>query len=71
MYERIDDRGFLNSPFISGVDEFMNYVISQPTSMGETNIKCPCSKYKDRKFWNRNIVKLYLLKNGFVKTYYL
>ena len=41
MYERIDDRGFLNSLFISGVEEFMNHAISQPTSMGGTSIQCP------------------------------
>ena len=38
MQERIDDKGFLNSLFIFGVEEFMNYVISQPTSIGGTSI---------------------------------
>ncbi|XP_063940027.1 uncharacterized protein LOC108193726 isoform X2 [Daucus carota subsp. sativus] len=71
MYERIDDRGFLNALFNSGVEEFMNYAISQPTSMGGTSIQCPCSKCKNRKYWNGDTVKLHLLKNGFVKDYYV
>nr|XP_017219141.1 PREDICTED: uncharacterized protein LOC108196387 isoform X2 [Daucus carota subsp. sativus] len=71
MYERTDESGFLNSLFISGVEEFMNHVISQPTSMNGTSIQCPCTKCKNRKFWKSDIVKLHLLKNGFVRDYYI
>ena len=46
MYQRINNQGYLNSAFVKGLEELMNYVKSQPTSMDGTNIKCPCSTVK-------------------------
>ena len=70
MYQRTDNRGYLNDAFVVGLEEFMNYVISQPSSMNGTNIKCPCIKCNNRKYWDANTVKLHLLKKGFVRDYY-
>ncbi|KAK1398943.1 hypothetical protein POM88_008806 [Heracleum sosnowskyi] len=71
MYPRVDSRGLLNHAFVVGLEEFMNHVISQPSSLNRTNIKCPCTKCKFKRHWDAKIVKLHLLKKGFVENYYV
>ncbi|XP_074347215.1 uncharacterized protein LOC141686052 [Apium graveolens] len=71
MYQRIYSRGFLTSAFLSGLEKFMEYVISQESSMNGTNIQCPYFKCENGKFWNAGTVKLHLLKKGFVRDYYV
>ncbi|KAK1361057.1 hypothetical protein POM88_045531 [Heracleum sosnowskyi] len=71
MYPRVDSRGLLNHAFVVGLEEFMNHVISQPSSLNGTNIKCPCTKCKFKRHWDAKIVKLHLLKKGFVENYYV
>ncbi|KAK1359644.1 hypothetical protein POM88_044118 [Heracleum sosnowskyi] len=46
MYQRKDSKGYLNPAFVKGLESFMQYVISLPTSFDGTNIQCPCSKYR-------------------------
>ena len=70
MYQRIDSR-FLTPAFINGLENFMQYIISQEESMDGINIQCPCFKCENRKFWNGETIKLHLLKKGFVKDYYV
>ncbi|KAK1387060.1 hypothetical protein POM88_015238 [Heracleum sosnowskyi] len=71
MYPRVDSSGLLNHAFVVGLEEFMNHVISQPSSLNGTNIKCPCTKCKFKRHWDAKIVKLHLLKKGFVENYYV
>ncbi|KAK1354706.1 hypothetical protein POM88_047962 [Heracleum sosnowskyi] len=72
MYQRKDKRGSLNPVFLKGLDNFMQYVISRPSSYNGTNIQCPCSKCRNfGGFWNAETVKLHLMKNGFVSDYYV
>ncbi|KAK1356981.1 hypothetical protein POM88_050237 [Heracleum sosnowskyi] len=52
MYQRVDDRGYLNNAFVVGLEEFMKHAISQQSSLNGTNIQCPCSKCKHIKFWD-------------------
>ena len=70
MYQRLDNKRFLNPIFLDGLENFMQYVISQPSSMNDTNIKCPCSKCKNCRFWNAETVKIHLMSKGFVRDYY-
>ena len=69
MYQRLNNQGCLNPAFVDGLEEFMKHVISQPSSMGGTNIKCPCFNCKNRRHWDVSTVEL-LLRKGFVKDYY-
>ncbi|KAL8107950.1 hypothetical protein AgCh_024382 [Apium graveolens] len=39
--------------------------------MSGRNIQCPCFKCENHKFWNAETVKLYLLKKGFIRDYYV
>ncbi|KAK1369205.1 hypothetical protein POM88_035297 [Heracleum sosnowskyi] len=72
MYQRKDKRGCLNPVFLKGLDNFIQYVISRPSSYNGTNIQCPCSKCRNfGGFWNAETVKLHLMKNGFVSDYYV
>ncbi|KAK1377006.1 hypothetical protein POM88_033199 [Heracleum sosnowskyi] len=71
MYQRTDNRGLLNDSFVVGLEEFMNHVISQPSSFNGMNINCPCTKCKFIRHWDAQTVKLHLLKKGFVKNYYV
>ncbi|KAK1370463.1 hypothetical protein POM88_036555 [Heracleum sosnowskyi] len=70
MYQRLDSQGCLNPAFVNGVENFMEYVISRPSSLDGINIRCPCFNCKNIKFWNAETVKLHLLKKGFVRNYY-
>ncbi|KAK1353411.1 hypothetical protein POM88_052546 [Heracleum sosnowskyi] len=70
MYQRLDSQGCLNPAFVNGVENFMEYAISRPSSLDGINIQCPCFNCKNIKFWNAEIVKLHLLKKGFVRDYY-
>ncbi|KAK1352048.1 hypothetical protein POM88_053762 [Heracleum sosnowskyi] len=70
MYQRLDSQGCLNPAFVNGVENFMEYVISRPSSLDGINIQCPCFNCKNIKFWNAETVKLHLLKKGFVRNYY-
>ncbi|KAK1397248.1 hypothetical protein POM88_007111 [Heracleum sosnowskyi] len=71
MYQRIDSRGFLNPVFLDGLKIFMQYVISQPSSLDGTNIQCPYFKCENGRFWNADTVNMHLMKNGFVRDYYV
>ncbi|KAK1362528.1 hypothetical protein POM88_047002 [Heracleum sosnowskyi] len=71
MYERKDSAGFLSNVFITGLEEFMQHAIAQPSSLNGTNIQCPCSKCKNKRHWDADTVKLHLLKNGFIPGYYM
>ena len=70
MYQRTNSGGYLNDAFVAGLEEFMNYVISQSSSMIGTNIKCLCVNCKNKRFWDADTVKLHLLRKGFIKDYY-
>ncbi|KAK1402955.1 hypothetical protein POM88_002560 [Heracleum sosnowskyi] len=71
MYQR-KVKGYLNPAFVKGLENFMQHVISLPSSFNGTNIQCPCSKCRHiGGFWDAETVKLHLLKNGFVSDYYV
>ncbi|KAK1368609.1 hypothetical protein POM88_034701 [Heracleum sosnowskyi] len=71
MYQR-KVKGYLNLAFVKGLENFMQHVISLPSSFNGTNIQCSCSKCRHiGGFWDAKTVKLHLLKNGFVSDYYV
>ncbi|KAK1394087.1 hypothetical protein POM88_013143 [Heracleum sosnowskyi] len=64
MYQR-KVKVYLNPAFVKGLENFMQHVISLPSSFNGTNIQCPYSKCRHiGGFWDAETVKLHLLKNG-------
>ncbi|XP_054785879.1 uncharacterized protein LOC129292331 [Prosopis cineraria] len=70
MYSRRDESGKgLNKKFIDGVEQFVAFVLSQPNLVSNGQIRCPCSKYDNKKFLEYEIVKVHLYRHGFVPNY--
>ncbi|GLT34232.1 hypothetical protein SLA2020_087580 [Shorea laevis] len=65
---RVDDSGFVTNEFKEGVQFFVRFAFSRPKAKSE--IKCPCSKCKCRKWGNPEVVSVHLCKQGFMNNYY-
>jgi len=70
MYNRLmsNRRGY-NEVFLEGVDEFVSYAC-QERNLSNGKIRCPCSKYKNLKFFHFEEVKVHLYKKGFIPAYW-
>ncbi|GLT41667.1 hypothetical protein SLA2020_157120 [Shorea laevis] len=66
---RVDDFGFVTNEFKEGVQFFVRFAFSRPQAKSE--IKCPCSKCRCRKWGNPEVVSMHLCKHGFMNNYYL
>ncbi|GLU15885.1 hypothetical protein SLE2022_323410 [Rubroshorea leprosula] len=64
----VDDSGFVTDEFKEGVKFFVRFAFSRPKAKSE--IKCPCSKCKCRKWGNPEIVSMHLCKHRFMNNYY-
>ncbi|KAM3378374.1 hypothetical protein P3S68_010787 [Capsicum galapagoense] len=71
MYERLDGRGGLYSRFVTGVDEFIQFVCSQPNCMSDDKVRCPCAKCQNYKFMDVETVKCHLYQSGFIQNYFI
>ncbi|GLT98389.1 hypothetical protein SLE2022_158960 [Rubroshorea leprosula] len=65
---RVDNSGFVTDEFKEGVQFFVRFAFSRPNAKSE--IKCPCSKCKCRKWGNPEVVSVHLCKHGFMNNYY-
>ncbi|GLT46528.1 hypothetical protein SLA2020_202740 [Shorea laevis] len=65
---RVDDGGFVTNEFKEGVQFFVRFAFFRPKAKSE--IKCPCSKCKYRKWGNPEVVFVHLCKYGFMNNYY-
>jgi uncharacterized protein (DUF927 family) len=50
---------------------FINYTIFNPINISEGDIKCLYKKYKNKKFFNPNIITIHLLPKGSLKNTYV
>ncbi|GLT30185.1 hypothetical protein SLA2020_050020 [Shorea laevis] len=64
----VDDSGFVTIEFKEGVQFFVRFAFSRPKAKSE--VKCPCSKCKCRKWGNPEVVSMHLCKHGFMNNYY-
>ncbi|CAH9130990.1 unnamed protein product [Cuscuta epithymum] len=72
MYNRISrTSGNINLEFVEGVNHFLDYAFTIAQRNGESMVKCPCTKCKLRKYFDRGIIKTHLCKNGFREQYYI
>jgi len=68
MYNRRKDGG-LADEFIQGVQEFIDFALSNPDYMSGDKIKCPCLKCDNRRFETPAEVTYHLYRKGFTKQY--
>jgi hypothetical protein len=47
--------------YCNGVQDFINYALSNPINISEGDVKCPCKRCKNKKFLDPNIVIMHLL----------
>ncbi|XP_059295324.1 uncharacterized protein LOC132048635 [Lycium ferocissimum] len=71
MYERLDGRGGINSSFVTGVDNFIQFAHSQRNYMSGDKVRCPCKKCHNIKYMDVEIVQYHLFNFGFVENYFV
>jgi len=52
------------------VEDFINFILSNLKNIIECEIRCPCVKYKNKKFHHKDVVMMHLLKKEFVDKYF-
>ncbi|XP_051149944.1 uncharacterized protein LOC127264449 isoform X2 [Andrographis paniculata] len=69
MYNRMN-RGILNRNFIAGVEDFLNYCVTNPNVQKiDGMIRCPCKRCANTRFLPVDEVKYHLYSKGFVSLY--
>ncbi|KAM3323584.1 hypothetical protein P3S67_004735 [Capsicum chacoense] len=71
MYDRLNGRGDINSRFVTGVNNFIQFACSQQNCMSGNNIRCLCKKYLNIKYKDVETIRYHLLHDGFVKDYFV
>nr|XP_016475280.1 PREDICTED: uncharacterized protein LOC107796969 [Nicotiana tabacum] len=71
MYKRLDNRGGINSRFITGVNKFLQFACSRRNHISGDNVRCPCKKYHNIKYMDVETVKFHLYQYGSVENYFL
>ena len=73
MYNRnLPKRKGLREEFISGVDQFINFALSnEECQKNGESVRCPCSKCRNRRFEHPNTVVEHLYRRGFVDDYWI
>jgi len=51
------------------VQSFINYALSNLRNINERGIRCPCKRYKNKKFLDPDAIIMHLLQKGFMKKY--
>ncbi|XLR47820.1 hypothetical protein HN51_032054 [Arachis hypogaea] len=71
MYNRLrPGRKDLTSEFTKGVEEFISFV-ERLADLSSGQIRCPCSRYKNKVYMKSEDVIIHLYKKGFVPDYWL
>ncbi|XP_031111768.1 uncharacterized protein LOC116015735 [Ipomoea triloba] len=72
MYNRLlPGRKGYTDEFLMGVEEFVNYASTLPVYMDSMQIRCPCSKCKNRVHLSADDVRVHLYKKGFEPNYWI
>ncbi|XP_060177806.1 uncharacterized protein LOC132607740 [Lycium barbarum] len=71
MYDRLDGRGGINSSFVTGVDNFIQFALSQRNYMSGNKARCPCKKCHSIKYIDVEIIEYHLFNFGFVEDYFV
>jgi len=68
MY-RDSPQGLQRMDYCNEVQGFINFVISILRNFTNGGIRCPCRKYKNKKFMHQDVVTMHLLTKGFMEDY--
>jgi hypothetical protein len=60
MY-RASPKGLHKMNYCNRIESFINYALSNLKNISGDDIRCPCKRYKNKKFLNPNVVKMHLL----------
>jgi len=56
--------------FLKEVEDFINFILYNPKNFSGNEIRCPCAKCKNKKFYHKDLVMMHLLKKGYESTGY-
>jgi len=74
----MDDRSWMYRDSLEGlrkmnyyneVQSYINYTLSNPRNISGNGVRCPCKRYKNKKFLNPGVVTLHLIQKGFIERY--
>jgi len=55
--------------YCNRIQGFINYATSIPRNISGGGIRCPCRRYKNKKFLHLDVVTMHLLHKGFMEKY--
>jgi len=61
MY-RDSPKGFYMNNYCKRVEGFINFTLLNLNNISGDEIRCPCTKYKNKKFHQSDVVMMHLLK---------
>ncbi|GAA0141915.1 hypothetical protein LIER_35477 [Lithospermum erythrorhizon] len=70
MYRRLDKSGYITNELIGGVQEFVDFSLSQPGFFSHEKIKCQCSKCKNLHYQKVECVCGHLCQSGLTNGYF-
>ena len=71
MYEKRMLGGGLQSEFVAGVNEFLDFAFNHAHTWAEDTILCPCDRCTNRYKCTQDVVLRHLYSNGFMVNYYV
>jgi hypothetical protein len=60
-------QGLRRMNYCNGVQGFINYTIFIPRNISGGDIRCPCKRCQNKKFFHPNVVMMHLLHKGFME----
>ena len=55
--------------YCNGVEDFINYVLSNPRNISGGGIRCPCKRCKNKKFLDLDVLTMHFLQKRFIEKY--
>jgi hypothetical protein len=68
MY-RDSPEGLRRINYCNEVQDFINYVLSNPRNISGNDIRCLCKRCKNKNFLDLDVVTMHLLQKRFMKRY--
>ena len=53
--------GLRKMNYYNKIQDFINYTLFNPKYISEDGVRCPCKRYKNKKFLDLGVVTLYLI----------
>ena len=69
MYHRLNKDGYVSDNFKAGVKQFLDFIFSQSEFIYRDKIRCPCLRFTNLFFHNRDDITVHLYRKGFIGGY--